>query len=262
MKKIVLYLFLLLSISVLGQKSKSFIPPGTVKLNEVLFVDKTEITNISYREYMYWNRKYKGEDSQEYISCLPDTSVWNEPMKSLYLRHPSYSEYPIVGISYEQAIAYCKWRSDRVNESLYLKENKLDYSTDLSDVSIPEKVKYRLPTVEEWEEIAKINYSNKTLKKLDSKKFSSKSHYNYAGDDIEDINSDRSQITCPVEFYWPNSIGIFCIKGNVAEMTSDLGVAKGGSWKHKENEYSIEKNYLYDKPEVWLGFRCVCEVLY
>jgi len=261
MKKMLLPFFVLITFVVLGQKSKSYLPPGTVKLNESLYVDKTEISNISYKEYIYWNKRLKGENSPEYLSCLPDTTVWEEPYMSLYLWHPAYNEYPVVGVSYDQAVAYCMWRSDRVNELLYLKENKLSRDADLSDVIIPTKILYRLPTREEWQEIAEVNYSKRSIKKLNSKKPGFGSRCNFSGNNIEDINADKCQITCPVKSYFPNSLGIYCIDGNVAEMINEIGIAKGGSWKHREEEYNLEKDYCYTTPEVWLGFRCVCEVL-
>ncbi|HNQ67525.1 MAG TPA: SUMF1/EgtB/PvdO family nonheme iron enzyme [Bacteroidales bacterium] len=261
MKTILYFCFIIISFNIYGHKEKQFVPPGTVKLNESLYVDKTEVSNISYKEYIYWNKKFKGENSPEYLFCLPDTTVWEEPLRSIYLWHPAYEEYPVVGISYEQAVDYCKWRSDRVNELFYLKENKLSKNTDLSNVDIPQKVIFRLPTKAEWQIIAVVNYSKKSINKLNSKKSGSRARCNFAGNNIEDINSDKCQITCPVKSYVPNLLGIYCIDGNVAEMIDEKGIAKGGSWKHKEEEYNVDKDYCYTKPEVWLGFRCVCEVL-
>jgi hypothetical protein len=59
-------------------------------------------------------------------ALLPDTTVWrdemayNEPYERFYFRHPAYSFYPVVGVSWEQASAYCQWRTDRVNEQILI----------------------------------------------------------------------------------------------------------------------------------------------
>ena len=89
------------------------------------FMDKYEVTNIGWREYLEWNNFVFGHSKPELLAALlPDTTVWreemayNEPYEKYYFRHPAYSFYPVVGVSWEQAMAYCQWRTDRVNEHL------------------------------------------------------------------------------------------------------------------------------------------------
>ena len=63
--------------------------------------------------------------------ALPDTLVWrrpmayNEPYVQYYFRHPSYNDYPVVGVSWLQASDYCAWRTDRVNEGILIREGIL-----------------------------------------------------------------------------------------------------------------------------------------
>lgn len=97
------------------------------------YMDETEIRNIDYREYLYWLRKVYATDFRYiYRSALPDTLIWrerlafNEPMVELYLRHPAYEEYPVVGVSWVQARDYSSWRTDRVNEFILIREGILD----------------------------------------------------------------------------------------------------------------------------------------
>jgi len=88
------------------------------------YMDETEVSNQDYREYTYWlTRVYPGNKAK-INSALPDTTVWraelsyNEPYVENYFRHPAFSDYPVVGVSWEQANAYCSWRTDRVNEQI------------------------------------------------------------------------------------------------------------------------------------------------
>ncbi|MBT8260540.1 MAG: gliding motility lipoprotein GldJ [Bacteroidia bacterium] len=93
------------------------------------YMDETEVTNMMYLEYLDWlERVYPPEDPtfKAIINgALPDTLVWrnrlgySETMVENYLRHPAYAEYPVVGVSWIQAVEFTNWRTDRVNE-MYL----------------------------------------------------------------------------------------------------------------------------------------------
>lgn len=97
------------------------------------YMDETEVRNVDYREYLYWLHRVFVDYPQVYRNALPDTLVWrramayNEPYVQYYFRHPSYNEYPVVGVSWVQAADYCAWRTDRVNENILIQEKILDY---------------------------------------------------------------------------------------------------------------------------------------
>ncbi len=103
------------------------------------YIDETEVANVHYREYLYWlSRTYGNDYPQVYRQALPDTLAWrsalayNEPLVEYYFRHPAYNDYPVVGVTWEQATNYCKWRSDRVNEKLLVDAGVLSY-TDINN---------------------------------------------------------------------------------------------------------------------------------
>ncbi len=104
------------------------------------YMDETEVANIDYREYLYWINRVFGESYPEvYRDALPDTLVWreelsyNEPFVETYLRHPSYDNYPVVGVSWIQANEYAKWRTDRVNEMILIEKGILNPNTEQKD---------------------------------------------------------------------------------------------------------------------------------
>lgn len=112
------------------------------------FMDETEVTNLMYTEYLFWLKTVFPPTEENYkniyTGAIPDTLVWrnrlgyNETMTNNYLRHPAYSEYPVVGVNWIQAVEFSKWRTDRVNENIlekngYLKKDaKIKLGTDVT----------------------------------------------------------------------------------------------------------------------------------
>ena len=88
------------------------------------YMDKYEISNVNWQEYVHWMSLVFGEAAPELVAKVqPNKNVWredplayNEPYVQYYFDHPSFAQYPIVGVSWEQANDYCQWRTDRINE--------------------------------------------------------------------------------------------------------------------------------------------------
>jgi formylglycine-generating enzyme required for sulfatase activity len=263
MKKILLITSaVFLAMAFVSKTKKEFLPPGTIKINDTLYADQAEIDNFSYLEFVWWIGNKYGIKSTEHTAVLPDTLVWrekdsyNEPYVFYYLRHPAYRNYPVVGVSYEQAVEYCKWRTQRVKEFMCISKK---YPTI--------EFEYRLPTEKEWEFL-----SNNGNCKDGSSVFC-----NGGKDDKGRITSNRSRdksdtlslmaalhdnsdVTAPVCSYWKNQFGLYNMIGNVAEMVREKGISKGGGWRNNLEECRVGKQILYTKPTSWLGFRCVCVI--
>ncbi|XZF12585.1 SUMF1/EgtB/PvdO family nonheme iron enzyme [Chitinophagaceae bacterium MMS25-I14] len=105
--------------------------PRTVSVSS-FYMDETEVANVHYREYLYWLKRNYGGDYPDVITkAEPDQTVWrkalayNEPQVNYYFTHAAYNYYPVVGINWYQANEYCKWRTDRVNEMILMKNGML-----------------------------------------------------------------------------------------------------------------------------------------
>lgn len=109
------------------------------------YMDETEVTNGMYLEYLEWLKKVFPPTEENYkniyAGASPDTLVWrnrlgyNETMTNNYLRHPSYANYPVVGVNWIQAVEFSKWRTDRVNEAVLEKNGYIKRGAKTQDIT-------------------------------------------------------------------------------------------------------------------------------
>ena len=213
------------------------------------YLDQTEIANIHWLEYLFYIQR----DSSEafYLSALPDTTVWekelayNTPYVSNYLRYPGFRYYPVVGVSWNQAIDYCRWRTEAVNKQKAIEYYGEDYiDGDIppveSGVYLPE---FRLPTEAEWEYAAYGQVGNQFLdenqtqrrlypwdgRTIRSSKSGSVGKFqanfkrgrgDYAG--IAGALNDAGFVTTSIYEYAPNDFGLYNMAGNVNEWGFDI----------------------------------------
>jgi hypothetical protein len=219
---------------------KKNIVPNSVKVNDSVFYQKTEVPNAVWRFYMY--SLYQDSSQAVLERANPDTMVWSDygygQYVDHYLRYPNFGTYPVVGVSYEQACEYAIWLTQATNQQLKDKNKKSKYEII---------VHYRLPTPEEFESVAQRATSTDAQS----------TPVNCA--DVKPVGYDFVFPTA-VDYGYLNSKGLYHIYGNVAEMTSQKGIARGGSFYHKCKECLYDSVQLYDAPKEWLGFRLVAEV--
>jgi len=271
-------------------------PPGTVWLKDNLFIDETEVTNFGWVEYMYSMGRI---DPAGYKTTFTDTACWaradigfntSNPLVTYYLRYPAYKEYPVVGVSYSQAVAFCEWRSRLSNVFLYLKDNKnIKFNPDSVDSyakRAPQKIKFRLPTAEEWEYAAAagLNYRSypmgyESLTDSKGKPANNTLEYYilYSKTFTLSDTIPATEPTLPVYSGKPNRYGLYQMLGNVSELVAD-SLVKGLNFsapiysinrEQTEDEtylintktYNYKLSEKYTQPEPWIGFRCIAEVL-
>jgi formylglycine-generating enzyme required for sulfatase activity len=256
--------FLLTYLLTIGQTQR-ITPVGTLKINDTLYADETEIANIHWREFLMYLLSIK-KDTLLYEKMLPDTLVWNIDSEltsvEYYLRHPSFGYYPVVGVTYEQALEYCRWRTYAANLAVYWKENKIRNPKPDSAYKFPLKFYYRLPSPQEFNLLLKpgIDSSNRYFRKW-IKRDSIWSNTKESYERYYKISSRPPLGPAPIKSFFTNKFGLFNIIGNVAELTSEKGVAKGGGFIHPLPLCNYPNSQLYTKPEKWLGFRCVAVLL-
>jgi hypothetical protein len=136
MKKIVIIL-LMLPICVKTQ-SQSFlsIPSDTLSTKEILNggfdEDKIFIESFEISKFITW-QEYKEflKDNDYNLNLYPDTNAISKEKISVFISSEKFDNYPVVAISWDNAIKFCKWKT--------LKEN--------NDTI---KVYYTLPLLYEW----------------------------------------------------------------------------------------------------------------
>ena len=174
------------------------------------------------------------------VNVYPDTLCWirdftysfNDPQASLYFWHPSFDDYPVVGVSWVQANAFSAWRTNYMNDALRKK-------------GIADAQKYRLPLETEWEYAARGG--------LDLSMYPWGGPYtrNYQGCFLANFKplrgnyiDDGSVYTAKVGSYEPNEYGLFDMAGNVAEWTSGAYHPSAYIFQH-----DLQPNYEYNaKP--------------
>ncbi|MDR0427325.1 MAG: SUMF1/EgtB/PvdO family nonheme iron enzyme [Dysgonamonadaceae bacterium] len=219
------------------------------------------------------------------LNVYPDESVWindfnnayNEPYMRLYFNHPGYDDYPVVGVSWEQANAFCNWRTEFLKKSL------------------PESHRntiepYRLPTETEFEYAARNGQSENVYPWMSEGTRGNKDCFlgNFKPGE-GNYTADGHLITSKVASFSPNEFGLYDMAGNVSEWTStaylesgpdimnDINpeyrysaakedpyamkkkVVRGGSWKDVAHFIRSDvRTFEYQNEQrSYIGFRCV-----
>lgn len=240
-------------------------PPGTVWVNDTLYIDVNPVTNIEYREFLsflVYTYSKKVRDSLDNIPLFglnhdnfrsfmqkegPDYEFyqlmkipyhhllsWAQSLDE-YLTSPIFNDNPVIYVTYQQAQEYCLWRT-RVVMLLWATKSKNQKQRN----KYYTRIRYRLPTPEEWDLV---------IEKFKDNIFTNKAILPYNIACTYPVIPQRRKL----KFYY--------MPGNVAEMTSEENIAVGISWKDTDSTDNYTKRVSYLGARDWLGFRCVCQIL-
>ncbi|MFV0565776.1 MAG: gliding motility lipoprotein GldK [Flavobacteriaceae bacterium] len=226
------------------------------------------------------NRGVKRSDviKHEEIEVYPDTTVWihdfeysyNEPMHNDYFWHEAYSEYPVVGVTWKQAKAFCEWRT--LKKNLYQKQRKVAFVNT-----------FRLPSEAEWEYAARGGLQAATYPWGGPYTKNDRGCYMANFKPVRgDYAADEALYTVEAKSFDPNDYNLYNMAGNVSEwinesydpssyeysstmnpnvndLKNERKVIRGGSWK--DVAYFLEvssRDYEYaDSARSYIGFRTV-----
>jgi len=230
-------------------------PDGTIWLNNNLYLQPNEVTNSDWRQYLERLAEAYGKNSDEYKNALPDTTVWLKApadldmMTDMYLRLSYHANFPVVGVTYQQVQEYCAWKTTWVKTAIQ--------GTRMEE-RLGSNFQFRLPTQTEWEIAAKAGLNGEEFP-YGFEKPGEKSDLKIV---CKDYYSNKVSTYKPVAAtaMVPNRYNYYHMAGNVAEMTDQEGIAKGGSWNHTLKQCAVTATQTYDGPTFWLGFRLICEV--
>jgi hypothetical protein len=265
--------------------------PGAIKVNDRLMISETEVT---IKDWLIFMSHARHSMELPFSQTMPDTlkmhprtrtilqlflkhvderddianqisliTKFNKISKEVNILYPQqlrdkslafYEALPVTGISYEQAQMYCRWLSELYDENTTFSERI--------------KLNFRLPGKEEWESFVRagLNEAMKHNNLFDSLSKDGCFLYNYKfastckGYEAVIKKYGSTGIMQVREFY-PNTMGIYNLFGNVAEMVEERGIAKGGHYDLWARLCALDKDQIYSQPEPWLGFRWVAEVV-
>jgi formylglycine-generating enzyme required for sulfatase activity len=243
----------------------SFEYEGKMVSLQSFIVQHTEVTNLEYRTFLF-DLLIQGR-KDEFLKAKPDQSQWSkinglttmamDPMEENYFSHPAYNDYPVVNISREGAEMYCKWLSQELSK--FVDKDKVN---QYNDVRIPGRVEWVYAA-----SAAGVDYPYPWKGQyLRNSEGCFLANYKPFENSYMD---DGGFFTVKVDSYNPNSVGIYNMSGNVAEMVynapnsrKDPGTA-GGGWMSNAEEIKILGPDPYNgKTDAHpnIGFRVVMTV--
>ena len=241
-----------------SQDHNYYCATNTIAMNNRLCMDLTEVPSMLWKTFLEEMKAEHGKNSEMYTSNIPDFSLWEtvfpemsaSKISKVFMEEETFNLMPVIGVSYEQVLAFCKWRED------FLKR-ELDAMSPKLRAKFPKKFEFRLPTNKEWARIRFMKQDKKALKEMDSKIQKNMKFFKVQRNKTLN-NSERAE-----HIYQTNmdEIGLYNIFDNVAEMTSVKGVAMGGSWNELNEENNYDKEFSYEGAQSWLGFRCVFVII-
>ena len=235
-----------------------------VEYQKEKFIDETEITVEQWAEFVFDGNEmhkpelslidgfayaplfYPSEEPDSLYRAFGKIHYFELPVVTEYFDTLNYAElrnildFPVSGISYQSALAYCDWRTKKYNEKL------TDHTKQTIHFVLPDSVVLQ--------PLQKLHFQNSKDRKEPKANFESSEYGSRRDATSKEVGANVGKQPVPVKSLPPNEFGVYGLLGNVAEMTAQKGIAYGGSYKTNS---AIIQQIPYQQPESWLGFRCV-----
>ena len=218
------------------------------------YMDQTEVTNFHWLEYLYWISRAYQTYPLVYKNALPDTLCWRSPLGfnekyvDYYLRHPAYRDYPVVGVSWLQASDYCKWRTDRVNEYILIREGVLQFNVNQANENTFNTESYLVNQYHEGEVIPDGGVMDLDPSKVNGKKLGSRIVRMEDG-----ILLPRYRL--PTEAEW--EFASYGLIGNLEPSTENIGERRQYPWdghfvRNEDDAFkgSIRANFMRGRGDM------------
>jgi formylglycine-generating enzyme len=225
-----------------------------IKINDTLYMAGTELTNAEYARFL------AAHPGQSWLQ--PDSTKWsNHPLGfRLVNEYSSFKNHPVVAITYEAAMEYCKWLTE-----MYMARPGRKFK----------KVKFALPSRRDWITSAQAGKPDYMYPwgRWGTKAYTGEylAMYRVIGDEQitfdsstqkfvvvvskEELNKNAT-FPAPVRTYWhKSSSGLYNVCGNVAEMVAEKGIAVGGSYNDAGYDVRIAAVRHYNQPSSDIGCR-------
>ena len=231
---------------------------NTLALNNRLCLEITETPAYLYKEFLASIANEEGKTSAAFIENEPNFKVWTnafpnlsaEELANLFYSSDEFALMPIVGITRQQAEAFCEWRTEAFKK-------ELEGMSKRERARFPKDFVFRLPSAKEWGIMRFKGQPNQVLDQIeDLANQNSKSFKLNRSKTLKNSKTLTDIYDTPKE-----QIGYYNVFNNVAEMTYLEGVSVGGGWNLPTPNTSYTKEFSYEKAEAWLGIRCIFEIL-
>ena len=237
---------------------------------QAFYMQKTEVSNIQYKTFLF-DLLIQGK-TEDFQKAKPEQQLWTEmlgseyqEMRDNYFSSEEWEEYPVVNVSREGAMLYCKWLSEECRTQI---KGKMPAD-------------FRLPTKVEWTMAASVEgkmmpypWGGPSTKNEEGCYLA---NYDAPSSVVAtkgscDVQSDGAPVIAATMTYNPNEFGLYNMSGNVAEMVQikpkygfrgEDGTA-GGGWMNSAEEIKINGNDPYkgrSEAHPNIGFRVVMTYL-
>ncbi len=240
------------------QETQYLCAANTLPINSRICMDISEVPTYFYKDFLAAKAEKYGVTSERFEALLPDFFIWKEllphleveEIKTKFLDSDDLALMPLVGITLEQAEVFCEWRTEAFKA-------ELDQMPPEDRAAFPKNFEFRLPSAGEWGRLRFLYQDKKMMKRLTKIANGNRSAFK------SEKSADMKKLQNVGDVYTNQHepIGFFNLLDNVAEMTSEPGIAMGGSFHEPNADGKFQKTFTYDGPQAWIGIRCIFEII-